>query len=771
MKRKRAIQAPCAVIAILSAALISPAAHGAEERMPGGRVQQDAAFYDQGTSRAVTVDTLWIYVSDFENETGWTAYDMSGTAGDGRPSRPTDPTGVFFRLGRCGIDFDEPYGCQDCTGWMYAAVDSVTGRMVSGEDTWLISPAINVAGAEALVGRWDMWVDCPEDANDYFDVYTSSGDDPELVTEPDSFADEERGHWFGGPRWMRSTDIWDSFGGDEWLSVCWRLWNQGAPEGDHGTGVFLGSFSVGVLSGDLGTRWSYPPRYRLKNLFGHQLSHPPVDTARVFISDSDGVVSARLVASGTGGNTWSQYSLIGGVSGSDEWLIPLPAGEMAQGNRIRYYLEAEDALGNVSVYPSEAPDRYLEMRILPTAEVLIVDKHNEIIPAFDGEFRFDSEYYYREALDILGYDYDWYDVFPNAVPAGRLDGLSFQGLLSYDTILWITGDRRKDTVTPEEQLALIQWLGTSTPDSSRCLLVTGNSIGYDIGDSPFYQVWLASRCRLPSHYYAVLTLGNSQFGSREFMTYDDERCALAVGCPQPTICDVVGAGPSLPGAEDALDYSPLYGLRRPAGVAYIEPAMGYRVVNLGFGMEYMRGEVLPGDVHTPGIHDRVDLLGNILDFFGVLPTEVPTSTGRTRPAAKVSCAFPNPTGGAARIAYTIPSAGSATVAVYDVAGRLVSTLLDERLEAGSSGEVTWDGRDRLGRECGSGVYFFRINAPGISETRMVFFLRSRHHRAAYVGGRHRGRPPGDPAPRRGVPTCVSCVVRLTATEPYPTSPA
>ena len=130
---------------------------------------------------------------------------------------------------------------------------------------------------------------------------------------------------------------------------------------------------------------------------------------------------------------------------------------MTYGSRIRYYFEATDGIGNVSVHPPGAPDEYFEMRIMPTAGVLLVDKHNEIIPDANREFRFYTEYYYTEALEILGYGYDCYDVFPEPSPARRSDGPDLQGLRYYDTVLWITGDRRRDTVTPNDQFNLIQW--------------------------------------------------------------------------------------------------------------------------------------------------------------------------------------------------------------------------------------------------------------------------------------------------------------------------
>jgi len=59
----------------------------------------------------------------------------------------------------------------------------------------------------------------------------------------------------------------------------------------------------------------------------------------------------------------------------------------------------------------------------------------------------------------------------------------------------------------------------------------------------------------------------------------------------------------------------------------------------------------------------------------------------------------------------------------NVAGRRIRTLLDQELEAGQSGDVSWDGTDDAGGRCASGIYFFRVAAPGWREERKVVVLR------------------------------------------------
>lgn len=68
---------------------------------------------------------------------------------------------------------------------------------------------------------------------------------------------------------------------------------------------------------------------------------------------------------------------------------------------------------------------------------------------------------------------------------------------------------------------------------------------------------------------------------------------------------------------------------------------------------------------------------------------------------------PNPVRESTRIAFTLPNAGPARLAVYDVAGRLVRTLADGGFAAGSQA-VSWNGRAESGERLASGVYLVRL---------------------------------------------------------------
>jgi len=91
-------------------------------------------------------------------------------------------------------------------------------------------------------------------------------------------------------------------------------------------------------------------------------------------------------------------------------------------------------------------------------------------------------------------------------------------------------------------------------------------------------------------------------------------------------------------------------------------------------------------------------------------------------AARLDPARPNPFNPSTTIAFALPEAGAARLAVYDVSGRLVTVLADGLHDAGEHAAV-WDGRDSAGRQLGSGVYFVRLEAAGSVSTRKMVMVK------------------------------------------------
>ena len=84
---------------------------------------------------------------------------------------------------------------------------------------------------------------------------------------------------------------------------------------------------------------------------------------------------------------------------------------------------------------------------------------------------------------------------------------------------------------------------------------------------------------------------------------------------------------------------------------------------------------------------------------------------------------PNPFNPVTTISYDVPGGGAdVTIAIFDVRGALVQTLVNERRAPGRY-TVQWNGDDRHGGHAASGVYFYRMRAGSFMETKKMVLLK------------------------------------------------
>ena len=83
---------------------------------------------------------------------------------------------------------------------------------------------------------------------------------------------------------------------------------------------------------------------------------------------------------------------------------------------------------------------------------------------------------------------------------------------------------------------------------------------------------------------------------------------------------------------------------------------------------------------------------------------------------------PNPFNPRTTIAFDLATPGRAQIAIYNVRGELVRTLLDEARPVGRH-EAVWDGLDRSGRQVASGSYFVRLTAGPVVMQKKLMLLK------------------------------------------------
>jgi hypothetical protein len=104
-----------------------------------------------------------------------------------------------------------------------------------------------------------------------------------------------------------------------------------------------------------------------------------------------------------------------------------------------------------------------------------------------------------------------------------------------------------------------------------------------------------------------------------------------------------------------------------------------------------------------------------------------TSTDVSAPTLPTEFALyqnvPNPFNPTTVISYDVPEGGGrVTLRIYDVAGRLVRTLVNG-VETPGEKRVTWNGQNDHGSRVATGVYLYFMTAPGFEMTKKMVLLR------------------------------------------------
>jgi hypothetical protein len=113
------------------------------------------------------------------------------------------------------------------------------------------------------------------------------------------------------------------------------------------------------------------------------------------------------------------------------------------------------------------------------------------------------------------------------------------------------------------------------------------------------------------------------------------------------------------------------------------------------------------------------VVNEVWDLLWGTPLSVLPQTGSDILA--LAPAYPNPARSDIAIGFTLPRASTATLRVYDVSGRMVRTLVEGTLPAGSH-PVRWDGTVSSGARAQPGLYFYELRADRQKLSRRVVLI-------------------------------------------------
>jgi len=84
--------------------------------------------------------------------------------------------------------------------------------------------------------------------------------------------------------------------------------------------------------------------------------------------------------------------------------------------------------------------------------------------------------------------------------------------------------------------------------------------------------------------------------------------------------------------------------------------------------------------------------------------------------------YPNPFNPSTTISFSLVRDSQTSIKVFNIQGKQIATLLNEHRKSGNH-TITWDGKDKNGREVASGVYYYRLETPFNVATQKMTLLR------------------------------------------------
>lgn len=318
-----------------------------------------------------------------------------------------------------------------------------------------------------------------------------------------------------------------------------------------------------------------------------------------------------------------------------------------------------------------------------------------------------------------------YDVFyTNAPSSGVSNGLGAKATIDqiagYETMLYTLGNLGSMGIQPYDQFndksndidLLNAWLS-----SGKNFLATGDGVASDLvgaAGAPggaFVTNWFSVSViqndvvnLIGGQRAARVNANGNTIGGATVFNNDFIAFGACPGLNQFDAVSEVGTAVRIADWTDASG-NPIAGLA--AGVAH--ETLGSKIVYFPIDLNYW---YTPSDhVSDLGIGPvaaRVDVLADILLYFGILPIGGGTGAGDA-PAVFAASNYPNPFNPSTEIKWSIPRAGDLSIKIFNVRGELVKTLVDGRV-ATTSGTELWNGTNDSDAQVASGVYFYEVRS-------------------------------------------------------------
>jgi len=329
-----------------------------------------------------------------------------------------------------------------------------------------------------------------------------------------------------------------------------------------------------------------------------------------------------------------------------------------------------------------------------------------------------------DALKALGLEdkVDRFDMLDSSRPGGKIVDIYQQLLPCYSKILWLVSSPVRDSDSTTDDFGLVnsfleflerpggvyfasdhfaERLATNT--SASAVTFRSSYLNFNLVNADHNSV---GQPISPQVIGAPGSIFDHTLGPDTMIAYG--------GCPRVNSFDVV--------IETGLsEVLATYGGDPTLGAVIGQKTantLGHQVGAMmsGFGYRFIR------DDRATGIPDRTDHLRDILQWLGnVLDQPVGAEPEPFRNSLAQN--HPNPFNPTTTITFTVREQGPVSLEVYNVAGQLVRTLVNDARAPGLVHTIDWNGRNNAGQQVSSGVYFYKLVAKGFTKTKKMVLLK------------------------------------------------
>lgn len=228
---------------------------------------------------------------------------------------------------------------------------------------------------------------------------------------------------------------------------------------------------------------------------------------------------------------------------------------------------------------------------------------------------------------------------------------------------------------------------------------------YALGDS-LHATWTAAQAeanRLGGTLVAINSPGEQQFVQTTFLSGPQTRAVYWIG-----LSDSLSEGQYVWVTGEPLTFSQW----APGEPDNFGTGEDYSIINWQYG----RGAGAPGDWSDCAATGQFGLGGVDAPYRGLIEIGPASGVGESElpPAPPILRVLATPADRPVSVQFVLAGRASVRFLLYDVRGRLIRTLIPERVFQAGAHRTAWDARDDAGRRVSPGVYFGQLGSDSVT---------------------------------------------------------